>query len=323
MRGLLYVGTDDGNVWVSKDDGKNWTKLNEKIKGNPGLWVSRVLASRHSPGTAYVTYTGYRNDDFRPFVYKTADYGETWTTIAGNLPAGSVNVIREDPKNPNLLFLGTDFGVHVSVDGGKTWNAMNATMPTQPVHDLVVHPRDGELVIGTHGRGFFVADISPLQEMSDKVLAQDFYFFEPKPAVKWRTRLEKDSASTNFTGQGRPNGVVINYYQKAAAAGDVSIQVMQGGRLVAETKKAPNAAGMNQIVWNVRYVPVTLVQQPQQGRGFAGGGGRAPQAEPTIPTFGGTLPADTGDYTIVITAGGKTFTRTAQVLEDVWFDKVF
>jgi photosystem II stability/assembly factor-like uncharacterized protein len=322
VRGLLYVGTDDGNVWVSKDDGKNWTKLNERIKGNPGLWVSRVLASRHAPGTAYVTYTGYRNDDFRPFVYKTTDYGETWTSIAANLPAKSVNVIREDTKNPNLLFLGTDFGVYVSLDAGRSWNEMVNNMPNQPVLDLLVHPRDAELVVGTHGRGFFIADISPLQEVSEQVLAQPFYAFEVKPAVKWVTRIEKDSASTNFAGQGRLNGIIVNYYQKAASAGDIAVQVMQGGRVVAETKKAPNAAGMNQLMWNMRNTPVTLVEQPQQGRGF--GGGRFGQGEqPTVATFGGTVPADPGEYTIVITAGGKTYTKTARILEDVWFDKAF
>ncbi len=321
VRGLLYVGTDDGNVWVSKDDGKNWTKLNEKIKGNPGLWVSRVLASRHAPGTAYVTYTGLRNDDFRPFVYRTTDYGDTWTSIVGNLPNRSVNVIREDPRNPNLLFLGTDFGVYVSVDGGATWNEMSNNMPNQPVHDLVVHPRESELVVGTHGRGFYIADISALEEMSGTVLGQDFYAFEVRPAVKWQSRLERETAATNFNGQVRPNGVVVNYYQKAAAAGDIGIQVLQGPRVVAETKKAPNAAGMNQILWNMLVTPVTLVQQPQQGRGP--GGGRFRAAEPTIPTFGGNVPADPGEYTIVITAGGKTYSRTARILEDVWFDRVF
>ena len=113
-RDLLWVGTDDGNVWVTKDGGRNgdksWTKLNDNIKGNPGYWVSRVEASHHFPGTAYVSYTGLRNDDFRAFIYKTTDFGQTWTSIVGNLPAKTVNVIREDPKNPNLLFVGVELG---------------------------------------------------------------------------------------------------------------------------------------------------------------------------------------------------------------------
>jgi photosystem II stability/assembly factor-like uncharacterized protein len=324
VRGLLYAGTDDGNVWVTKDDGKNWAKLNDKIKGNPGLWVSRVVASRHAAGTAYVAYTGYRADDSRPFVYKTTDYGETWTSIVGNLPDKSVYVIREDPKNPNLLFLGTMFGVYMTLDGGKSWNDFSGNMPNQPVHDLAIHARDGELVVGTHGRGFFVADISPLEEMNDQVLSRDFHAFDIKPAVRWQARIERESATTNFSGQTRPSGVLINYYQKAPASGDIGIQVFQGGRMVAETKKAPNAAGMNQVLWNMRMTPVVLVQQPQQGRGgFAGGGRPGQAAEPSIPSFGGTVAADPGEYAIVITAGGKSYTKTARILEDVWFDRVF
>ena len=322
IKDMLYVGTDDGNVWITKDGGKNWAKLNDKIKGNPGQWVSRVLASRHFPGTAYVTYTGFRVDDFKPYVFKTTDYGETWTSIAGNLPNRSVNVIREDPKNPNLLFIGAEPGVFVSIDGGKTWQEMKNNMPTQPVHDLTIQAREGELVVATHGRSIFIADITPLEEWSEKVAAEDLHLFDVTPAVKWVTRIEKQSATINFNGPSRPNGMVLNYYQKAAAAGDITVQVMQGARLIAETKKAPNAAGLNQLVWNLRVTPVTAPgvapDAPRRG-GFMGRGA----AQPQIATFGGTVPAEPGEYTIVVTAGGKTFTKTVTVLEDAWFDKVF
>ena len=325
VRNLLWAGTDDGNVWVTKDGGKNWTKLNDNIKGNPGYWVSRVEASHHFPGTAYVTYTGLRNDDFKAFVYKTTDYGQTWTSIAGNLPAKSINVIREDPKNPNLLFVGVEWGVYVSIDGGRTWNEMKGNMPTQPVWDLAIQPRDGELIVGTHGRGFFIADISALEQMNDKVLAQDLVLFDIKPAVKWVTRTEKVSASTNFNAPSNVNGVVVTYHQKAAASGDVTVQVMKGARVVAENKKAPNAAGLNRLVWNMRTdnvaVPGVAVA-PATGRGY-GGGGRGAAMEPAIPTFGGVTPAEPGEYTVVITAGGKTLSKTAVILEDVWFDRGF
>ena len=230
-------------MWVTKDDGKNWTKLNEKIKGNPGLWVSRVVASRHFPGTAYVTYTGYRADDFRPFVYKTTDYGETWTSIVGGPAEQPINVIREDPRNAEPALPRDRLRRVRHDDGGKTWSELSGNMPNQPVHDLAIQAREGELVVGTHGRGFYVADISALEEMNGTVLGQDFYAFEVKPAVKWTARLDKDTATTNFNGQGRPNGIIVNYYQKAAAGGDIAIQVLQGSRVVAETKKAPNAGG--------------------------------------------------------------------------------
>jgi photosystem II stability/assembly factor-like uncharacterized protein len=326
VRDLLYAGTDDGNAWVTKDGGKNWTKLNERIKGNPGYWVSRVIASRHVPGRALVTYTGLRNDDFRPFIYKTEDFGETWTSIAGNLPNRSINVVREDPKNPNLLFIGVDFGVHYSMDLGRTWTEMKGMgMPTQPVHDLLIHPRESDLIIGTHGRGFYIADISVLEEMSDQVLAQDAYLFDMKPRVKWVTRLANETASINHAGPSEPNGVVVNYYLKSAAQGDVTVQVMQGGRVLAETKGTSNA-GINQVLWNMRWTPTTLVQAPTQaGRGGGGGmgGGRGGPQPGAMPSFGGQMAAEPGEYTIVVKVGNRTLSKKARVLEDVWFDKVF
>ncbi|MCX6545251.1 MAG: hypothetical protein NTV05_12685 [Acidobacteria bacterium] len=333
VRDLLYVGTDDGNVWVSKDGGKNWTKLNDKIAGNPGYYVSRVIASRHAPGTAYVSYTGLRNDDFRAFLYKTTDFGATWASVTGNLPARSVNVVREDPYNPNLLFVGVDWGVYVSLDGGKNWTELKNGMPTQPVHDLQVHPREHELIVATHGRGIFITDISALEEMSGAVLGQDFYLFDVTSKVKWVTRRENVSASINYAGQSAPNGILINYYLKGPAQGDVVVKVMQGSWVLAETK-GPNAAGINQVLWNMRGTLATApgVTASAGGRGGRGGGagagglggGRGGQQTPlAYATFGGNVPADAGEYVISVTAGGKTMTRKANILEDVWFDKVY
>lgn len=328
---LLYAGTDDGNVWITKDGGKDgaksWTKLNDKIAGNPGYYVSRVIASRHAPGTAYVSYTGLRNDDFKAFIYRTTDFGASWTSVTGNLPAKSVNVIREDPYNPNLLFVGLDWGVYVSIDGGKTWAELKNGMPTQPVHDLQIHPREHELIVATHGRGIFITDISALEEMSDKVLGQDFYLFDVGSKVKWVTQRDNVSASINYAGQSAPNGMMINYYLKGPAQGDVVVKVMQGAFVLAETK-GPNVAGINQVLWNMRG---TLATAPgvtaaagggRGGRGGGGGGG-GQQAPPPYATFGGGVAADVGEYVISVTAGGKTFTKKVNILEDVWFDKVY
>jgi hypothetical protein len=289
--------------------------------------VSRVEASHHFPGTAYLSYTGLRNDDFRAFLYKTTDYGQTWTSIVGNLPAKAINVIREDPKNPNLLFVGADFGLFVSIDGGRTWTEMKGNMPTQPVYDLKIHEREGDLVVATHGRGIFITNISALEQITDKVLGESFYLFDMKPAVKWVTRIGNVSASRNFNAPSAPVGVVINYYQKAAASGDVKVQVMKGARVVAENAKAPNAAGLNTLIWNMRMDNVALpgvTAAAAGGRGAGGGGGMRGGAAPSAtPSFGGALPADPGEYTVVVTSGGKTISKTAVVLEDVWFDRMF
>jgi len=323
VRDLLYAGTDDGNVWVTKDGGKNWTKLNDKIKGNPGYWVSRVLASVHQPGTAFVTYTGLRHDVRKPYLYKTTDYGETWTSIVGDLPEKAVNVIREDPKNPNLLYVGTDYGLYISLDGGKAWAEMKAAMPTQPVHDLVIHPRENDLVVATHGRGLFVTDITPLQEIGVNGVTTDFHLFAVEPKVKWVTRRERVTASTNIDAPSEPNGIVVNYFQKAPSAGDVTVQVIQGSRVVAEGK-GPNVAGLNRVLWNMRTTAVLAPgAKPPAVGGMGGGFMRGGQPAPSIPSFGGSVAADPGEYTIVVKAGGKTYTRTTRIFEDVWFDKVF
>lgn len=159
QQGLIYAGTDDGNVQVTKDDGKIWTLVRS---GLPLKWVSRVIASQHELGTVYVTLTGYREDDFEKYVYMSTDFGKTWKSIAGNLPSEGINVIREDPRNKNILYVGTELGVYVTLDRGQTWHSLCNNLPTTPVHDLVIHPRENEMVIGTHGRSCFVLDVKPI-----------------------------------------------------------------------------------------------------------------------------------------------------------------
>jgi photosystem II stability/assembly factor-like uncharacterized protein len=331
VRGLIWVGTDDGNVWVTKnvDDMKAWTKLNDNINGNPGYWVSHIVASRHQPGTAYLSYTGFRHDDFRPFIYKTTDFGQTWTSVTGNLPNKAVNVILEDPKNPNLLFAGVDFGLYVTIDGGKTWTEMKG-LPTQPVYDLEIHPRENDLIVATHGRGFFIADITPLQELDQQVLGQDFYLFDVEPKVKWISRISPVTSSQNFRAPSEPNGIVINYYLKAPVSGEVTVRILQGSRLVAETK-GPNTAGLNQVLWTMSTTPPVITPPPAGARGRGaggggfGGGGRGGRgaAAANMPSFGGSTAVAPGDYTIVVTTGTTTQTRKTRILEDAWFDKMF
>jgi photosystem II stability/assembly factor-like uncharacterized protein len=162
-QGLIYAGTDDGNVQITKDDGENWTLINT---GLPSKWVSRVIASQHELETVYVSLTGYREDEFEVYLYMSKDFGETWTSIAGNLPSESVNVIREDPQNKNILYVGTDLSVYVTLDRGQIWYSLSNHLPTTPVHDLVIHPRENEMVIGTHGRSCFVLDVKPIQSFA-------------------------------------------------------------------------------------------------------------------------------------------------------------
>ncbi len=160
--GVIYVGTDDGKVHLTRDGGKSWNEIMYGIA--PHRWISRIVASQYDKGTVFMSQNGKRHDDFTPYLWKSTDYGTTWLSIVANIPSGPINVIREDPKNPKVLYVGTDLGVYVSVDGGATWDVLANELPTTFVHDLIVHPRDDIMVIATHGRGMFALDVRPIQE---------------------------------------------------------------------------------------------------------------------------------------------------------------
>lgn len=164
--GLVYVGTDDGKVHVTRDGGKTWKPI---MKGLPTQkWVSRIVASAYDIGTVYMTQNGKRDDDFNVYVWKSTDFGETWEDISGNIPVGPVNVIREDPVDRNILYVGTDIGVYVTKDGGKTWEVLGQGLPSTYVHDLIIHPRDNIIVIATHGRGMWALDAEPVNQKSKR-----------------------------------------------------------------------------------------------------------------------------------------------------------
>jgi len=163
--GLIYAGTDDGRAWVTKNSGTNWEEIN---KGLPyGKWVSQMEASRFAEGRVYMSQNGKRDDDFAAYVWKSEDYGQTWEDISRGIPCGPVNVIREDPKNEDVLYVGTDYGVYISLDKGETWDALCGDLPTTYVHDLVIHPRDDIAVIGTHGRGVWAIDVLFIREVAN------------------------------------------------------------------------------------------------------------------------------------------------------------
>lgn len=184
--GLIYVGTDDGNLWVTQNDGASWTKIGH---GLPKKWISRVVASQYEEGTVFVSFTGYRDDDFEKYLYMSEDYGKTWKSIAGNLPSAPINVIREDPKSKEILYVGAEPGVYVSIDRGKKWFSLCNNLPTTPVHDIIVHPRDNELVIGTHGRSVYILKVDTIQKfVNEKIYEKDLHLFEVEPASIFLSR---------------------------------------------------------------------------------------------------------------------------------------
>lgn len=325
IAGVLWAGTDDGNVQLTRDGGKTWTDLTEKIPGHPGYWVSRVIASHHDAATGYVTVTGYRHDDFKPFVWKTTDYGATWASIAGNLPDEALNVLREDRKNPNLLFVGSELGVYASLDGGKAWHRMKNGITTNPVHDLAIHPREQELIAGTHGRGIYIADISGLQALTPEVVASDAHLVPIVPTVQHVAGLRPVVASLNYNGQSRLPGVHIHYYLKSAASG-ATVKVYDGARLIAEVP-APGQAGLNTVRWTMQ-LSRKMTEAEQQavagrggrgGRGGAGGGTAGDAVSPQFPaaapnTVLATVPP--GEYRVVLSVGGREYEQAALVMAE-------
>jgi photosystem II stability/assembly factor-like uncharacterized protein len=187
--GLLWIGTDDGHVYVTRGSGADWSEVSVGLPRD--RWVSRVEASNHDENVAYVSLNGYRDDDITAYVYRTDDLGRTWRDISAGLPDEPVNVIREDPVNPAVLYVGTDRGAYVSLDTGRTWQAAGWGLPNVPVHDLIVHPRERELVAGTHGRSVWVLDALPIQELTQEVRSSDVHVFPLEPVTfsrDWRSR---------------------------------------------------------------------------------------------------------------------------------------
>ncbi|MBU2437871.1 MAG: hypothetical protein KKC69_01820, partial [Acidobacteria bacterium] len=233
--GVIWCGTDDGNVQVTRDGGKTWANTVGNIMGlPPNTWCSRIEASHFKAGTAYVAFDGHRTDDYGTYVYKTSDFGKTWTSVRGDLPFGWVHVIREDLKNPNLLFVGMEFGVFASLDGGRSWFSPGKPLPTLAVRDIAVHP-SGDLIIGTHGRGVWIMDdILPLQEMTPEVMAKDVYFFPIRPATRYfpSSRYEVFSAD-EFSVSNPPYGMGLSFYfsEKPADIPKVFISDKAGERI--------------------------------------------------------------------------------------------
>jgi photosystem II stability/assembly factor-like uncharacterized protein len=250
--GLLYAGTDDGRLHVTRDGGKTWVELTQNIPGVPEkFWVSRVECSHFAEGTAYLAIDRHRQDDLRPYLFRTADHGKTWEPLAANLPAEApVHVVRESSRNRDLLFVGTETGLHVSRDGGKRWERLGG-LPTVPVHDLVIHPHDRELVIATHGRSLYVLDIAPLEGLTPKVLAAETHLFEVRPAVAFRPRKEV-VLNTAYVAPNPPYGATIWYHLRDTPVQAPKLTITdRTGKLVAALA-APASPGLQRVVWDLR-----------------------------------------------------------------------
>jgi hypothetical protein len=252
--GILYAGTDDGRLWISKNDGGTWEELTSRVTGVPaGTYVTRIEPSPHDSSTFYVTYDNHRNGDYKPYVFMTTDFGKTFTSIVANLPVGGpdyVHVIREDPVNKDLLYLGTDVGAYISMNHGQSWQRFMTGLPTVPVHDLRVHPRDHELIAATHGRGIWIADVSALQQINDKVIAEDAHLFTSPTAYQFGdSPVEGQSQGHQlFAANSPPYGAVITY-RLATRQAAARIVILDASGDTMQVLNGPGAAGINRVAW--------------------------------------------------------------------------
>jgi hypothetical protein len=274
-----------------------------------------------------VAVDGHRSDDLKPYIFVTHDYGKTFQNIAGTLPQmGDVQVVREDPKNRNLLYAGTELGLYISLDAGAHWEKFMNNYPTVRTDDILIHPRDGDLIVATHGRSLWIADdITPLQQFTSAVASQDVVLFDVRSAVAYLFDYRTDSdvgGDHRFEGENAPRGTSISYYLKSAATGPVTVSIMNALGQTVCTSTGPSSAGLHRLQWTL-VAPGTNTA-PGGGRGGGGGGGGGGNATDQSCAGGGgrgnnnALQAPPGVYNVKLTVNGRDYTKPVVVLEDVW-----
>lgn len=281
--GLIYIGTDDGNVQRTQNDGVTWTDIGKDL---PKKWISRVVASQYDERIVFVSMTGYREDDFNKYLYMSTDFGETWEPIAGTLPAEPINVIREDPKNNNILYVGTDLGAYVSLDRGENWHSLGHSLPTAAVHDLIVHPKENELIIGTHGRSVYKLDAEYIQQYANIDGNREDHLFRIKPATLPISRGYKGEWA-----QERLREAFLYYYLRSPAENaQITIRDSSG-------KHIKNLIGTHEKGMNVSIWDLTFEGGREVGKSFASSG---KYVEP-------------GTYKVEISAGKSRLEGTIEV----------
>ena len=269
--------------------------------------MAGIDASRHADGVVYVVFDNHRSNDFANYIYRSEDFGTTWTAIAGDMPAERVaRVIREDPRNPDLLYVGTEFGVWISPNRGASWVELKNNMPTLPFNDLVVHARDNDLVLASHGRGIWILDnVNALQGLTPQVMAGNATLFPIEPAAQIRyTNLKAHAGDMVFRGENPANGALIDYWL-GAATGTVGLAVHTAAGQLVQTLTPSTARGVNRVVWNLRHADL-----PARGGGGGDddeGGGSSSLPGPYVTP---------GQYLVRLTVSGQTMEQRVEVRDD-------
>jgi len=314
--GVLWVGTDDGALWVSRVGGGEWTDVTKNLPAlDSPRWISHIEASRAAAGTAYIVIDGHRSHDFRPHIWKTTDYGETFEDLSAGLPQVSTRVLREDPTRPEVLYVGCEIGVCLSVDGGASWARLKGNLPTVRVDDIVIHPRDKDLVVGTHGRSVWIADASAVQALTSKVMEGDLHLFPPKDTIAWRMNTGTGRYGARRFKAPTPAGATISYWigRNLEDGEEVSVEVHDAaGTRIAQLRDPGAALGLNEVTWNLR----ASAGGSERGRGRAanrgGRGGRGRRGG----RGGGGSAAKPGTYRVTVKVGDVEKSASLRVVQD-------
>ncbi len=310
-KGQIWAGTDDGNLQLTEDGGKDWDNIIKNVSGLPANSpVSHIEPSHTNALTTYVAFDRHMFDDFRPYVFRTSDGGKNWQNVAGNLPPTAyVQVIREDPRNSNLLYAGTELGLFASYTAGKEWIALNLkNLPNVSVHDILVHPRDNDLILATHGRSILIFDDAvPIQQMTPDILKRDAHLFSVRPGLRFATRFTRYGiGDKQFTGPNPPYGALITYYLKTKPDDKTTFKIQifdESNKLVQELEKPAKERGLNRITWNLRYGGAEVRRPPTEEETAFGGPPRGPQVLP-------------GSYLVKLTVDNKIFVQPVEVRLD-------
>jgi hypothetical protein len=302
--GLIWVGTDDGNLQLTRDGGKTWKNFAGRISGLPGrTWVSWIEASPYAQGTAFVTLDGHTHGDMKPYIYRTDDFGQNWKPLITPELAGFAHVVKQDPVNPELLYLGTELGLFLSLDGGKAWIRFTAgDFPRVPVRDLAFQTREHDLVIATHGRGIWIVDdLTPLRALKTDVLEKDLVLLPSRPQQRLDLPNEGWSAGDQeYVARNTPDGVTIAYYlKKRLLIGDLKLEVLDEKSQVLDTLPASKRRGINRVYW-----PGQL-KGPKVAKG----------STPAFSAFGGPMVPE-GIYKIRLSKGKDVLESQVQILAD-------
>ena len=305
QEGVIWVGTDDGNVHITTDGGKKWTDITKRISGMPkNSWVGKIDASYFDAGTAYIAIDHHRSDDFKPYVFKATNFGKRSENLSGGLPQNDyVKVVREDPQNSKLLYVGMEHGIYASWDGGKEWSAIMNNHPPVSVRDIKIQTIENDLVIGTHGRGAWILDdINPLQEMAN-TKSSGLHIFQPRTTYRWQmSRMDASQGQREYRAENPPYGAIITFHLAAGKIDTVKIKIADSdGNHVREFKVDEPKPGFNRIAWNLRYDGAVSLATPITG-GWRGG-----NVGPTVAP---------GKYTVSLSTKGQSASASLEVRGD-------